>query len=117
MAPDPKRCSHMNTLSKRTLLTSLLLALAASLAPAADTYPYDQPNDKNFVNNTAVLERQHPTTANNQSYKIPSPRAQIKAAFTSKPITIDGQREPAWDDATPYPIAHKFNATMTADAP
>jgi hypothetical protein len=100
-------------------LALLLLALAASPAFAAPEgiYPYDQPGDKKFVTNTNVLERAHPTAGNNQSFKIATPRAQVKAAFTSKPITIDGIREPAWDDATPVPITNKFNANMTADAP
>ena len=80
-------------------------------------YAYDQPGDKHFVNNTAVLERTSPTGANNQSYKLSAPRAQVTATFTSRPIVVDGVREAAWDAATPYPIAHAFNAGMTGDAP
>ena len=101
------------------MVALLLLGVATSVAFAAlvGRYAYDQPGDRNFVSNTNVLERWSPTGGNNQSYKIATPRAQVKATFTTKPIVVDGVREAAWDDATPYPITNKFNAGMTADAP
>ena len=97
----------------------LLFGLATSLALAAlvGRYAYDQPGDKNFVSNTNVLERWAPGGGNNQSYKITTPRAQVKATFTTRPIVVDGIREAAWDVAYPYPIANKFDAGMTAGAP
>ena len=39
---------------------------------------------------------------------IVSPRAQVKATFTDKPIVVDGIREGTWDAATPYPIAQQI---------
>jgi hypothetical protein len=100
------------------IVLMLLFGISTSVAVAApgDLYKYDQPGDKNYVSNTNVLERLSPTGGNNQSYKIATPRAQAKASFTTKPIVIDGVREAAWDAATPYPIANKFNAGMTAVA-
>src|SRR5262249_33071020 len=89
----------------------------AAVVAAGGQYAYDQPGDKRFVNNTSVLERASPTGANNQSYKVTTPRARVNAVFTNQPIVIDGIREAAWDNATPYAITHKFNAAMTADAP
>ncbi|HEY2434575.1 MAG TPA: sugar-binding protein [Vicinamibacterales bacterium] len=95
-----------------------LAGVGASLAiaAAADQYPYDQPGDKKFVNNTAVLERMAPG-GNNQSTRLSATRAQVTATFTSRPIVIDGVREAAWDAATAFPISHAFNAGMTAEAP
>ena len=69
------------------------------------------------MNNTAVLERTAPGVGNNQSAKLSAPRAQATATFTTRPIVVDGVREAAWDAATPFPIAHAFNASMTGDAP
>ena len=101
------------------IVAMLLFGIAASAAFAAliGRYAFDQPGDKKFVSNTNVLERWTPTGGNNQSYKIAAPRAQLKATYTTKPIVVDGVREAAWDDATAYPIANKFDAGMTADAP
>jgi hypothetical protein len=93
-------------------ILAILLVVAAG-----GQYAYDQPGDRRFVNNTGVLERSSPNGANNQSYKISTPRAQVKATFASRPITVDGVREAVWDAATAYPIAHRFNASMTGDAP
>jgi len=98
-------------------LVGIGIAATAPVGAPDGQYPYDQPDDKQFVNNTNVLERWSPTAGNNQSYKIVSPRAQVKASFTDKPIVVDGIREAAWDAATPYPIIHKFNPGMTGDAP
>ncbi len=92
------------------------MATTAAAAPG-DRYPYDEPGDKNDVNNTNVLERFSPTGANNQSYKVTSPRAQGDATFTTESIAVDGVRDAAWDAATAYPIGNKFNTAMTADAP
>jgi hypothetical protein len=101
------------------IVATLMFGVATSVALAAlvGRYAYDQPGDRNYVSNTNVLERWSPTGGNNQSYKIATPRAQVKATFTTKPIVVDGVREVAWNDANPYPIANKFNAGMTADAP
>ena len=111
----------MNRSSRRgtaSLATIVLLGVAATVATAARVgrYAYDQPGDKHFVNNTSVLERSS-VAGNNQSEKIVASRAQVKAAFTRQPIVVDGVREAAWDAATSYPIAHRFTADMTADAP
>lgn len=97
------------------LIISTLLGVAASVAIAAlvGRYAYDQPGDKRFVNSTSVLERWSPAGGNNQSCKIATPRAQIKASFSASPIVLDGVKEASWDNATPYPIIHKFNASMT----
>jgi hypothetical protein len=106
--------------TRAVLITAMLLfavAISAAFAALVGRYSYDQPGDKSFVSNTNVLERWSPTGSNNQSHKIAAPRAQVKAAFTTKAIVVDGVREAAWDDATPYLIANKFNAGMTADAP
>lgn len=106
------------------LFTRVLIAalpLCASLAAvlvlrAADgQYAYDQPGDKHFVSNTAAIDLVA-AGANNQKEKITTPRAQVQAAFTRRPIAVDGVREAAWSAATPYPIAHAFNADMTAAA-
>src|SRR5215831_17127037 len=101
------------------IFATLLFGFAASVAFAAQgsQYSYDRLGDKNFVNNTAVLERTSPTGYNNQSYKVAAPRAQLTATFTRQPVVVDGSREAVWDVATPYPIANKFNEGMTADAP
>jgi len=106
--------------TRTVLIVALLLsgaAAAACFTALIGRYAYDQPDDKNFVSNTSVLERWTPAGGNNQSFKIAVPRAQIKAAFTSKPIVVDGIREAEWNVAPPYPIANKFDASMTADAP
>ena len=62
------------------ILVTVLFAAAASIGLAAGVsqYRYDQPGDKHFVNNTAVLERTSPAASNNQSYKIATPRARSK---------------------------------------
>lgn len=111
-----KRPSHTCAI---LIIAALLFAVAASAALAAliGRYGYDQPGDRNFVSNTGILERWSPAGGDNQSCKIVTPRAKVKAAFTAKPITIDGVREAAWNDAAPFPIANQFNAGMTADAP
>jgi hypothetical protein len=105
---------------RAVLIVAMLLsgvAISVAFTARAGRYAYDQPGDRNFVSNTNVLERWTPAGGNNQSHKIAVPRAQVKATFTAKPIVVDGVREAAWDDATPYPIASKFDAGMTADAP
>ncbi len=100
------------------LIAAGLLAIAAVAAVAAtaagDPYAYDQPGDRRFVSNTAVLER---SDADNRSVKIATPRAAVTATFTRTPVVVDGIREAAWDAAAAYPIEHRFNADMTADAP
>jgi hypothetical protein len=100
-------------------LTPLFVAVTSvALLAAGGQYAYDQPGDRRFVNNTAVLERTTPTGAtDNRSSKIAARRSQMTAAFTTRPPASDGVREAAWDAATPHPIDHKFNADMTADAP
>jgi hypothetical protein len=106
--------------SRALLIAAMLLsgiATSVALAPLVGQYAYDQPGDKKFVSNTNVLERWTPTGGNNQSFKIAAPRAQVKATFTTKPIAVDGVKEEAWNDAVPYPIANRFDAGMTADAP
>ena len=96
--------------------TLLLLGLVAPAAGA--TYDYSQPGDKNYINNTAILERSLGTTSsNNQSLKITAPRAQVSATFTTAPVLVDGIREAAWDAATAYLIANKFLANMTGVSP
>ena len=72
---------------------------------------------EHFVTNTNVLERFTPTGGNNQSYKVDRSQGSGQSHVHPKPIVVDGVREAAWDDATRYPIANKFNAAMTADAP
>jgi hypothetical protein len=101
------------------ILAMPLFGIIASMAFAvlAGRYAYDQPGDRNFVNNTNILERWSLTGGNNQSCKIEARRAQVKAAFTTKSLAIDGVRESAWDDATPHTISNTFDAGMTADAP
>jgi hypothetical protein len=94
--------------------TGLLFGALALSTAVAGPYPYDQPGDKKFVNNTAILER---SGDNNQSTKLSAPRAHMTATFTNRPIVVDGVREAAWDAATPFPIAHTFNTSMTGDAP
>jgi hypothetical protein len=89
-----------------------------SLASPDERYQYNQPGDKNYVSNTNVIQGFLPTgSSNNQSYKVTAPRAQADAAFTTEPVIVDGIRDAAWDAAVSYPIANKFNAAMTADAP
>ena len=95
----------------------LTVATFAILAAAGSEYAYDEPGDRRFVNNTAVLERWSPSGTSNQSHKIATPRAQLSAVFTRQSPVIDGVREAAWDAAAPYPIANGFNADMTAEAP
>jgi hypothetical protein len=90
------------------------VAIPFALLAAAGHYAFDQPGDRRFVSNTAVLER---SGANNQSAKIVAPRAQVTAAFTTRTIVVDGVREAAWDAATAYPVANRFNADMTAESP
>ncbi len=85
-----------------------------ALPAAAGEYAYDQPGDRRFVSNTAVLER---NGTDNRSTRITAPRAQVMARFTRRPVIVDGVREAAWDAATAYPITNRFNADMTAAAP
>jgi len=93
------------------------IAIPAAAAPG-DLYDYSHAGDKNYINNTAILERSLGTSSsNNQSLKIVAPRAQVSATFTAAPITVDAIREAAWDAATPYPIVNKFNTAMNALAP
>jgi hypothetical protein len=81
-------------------------------------YDYNQTGDKNYINNTAVLQGSlGATSSNNQSWKITVPRAQGNAAFTTAPIVVDAIREAAWDAAVAYPVANKFAANMTVVAP
>jgi hypothetical protein len=103
----------------RTGVIALIMAVAAFVMRAADSrYAYDQPGDRHFVNNTAVLERTSSTgPSNNHSQKVVASRAQVQAAFTSRPVAVDGVREATWDAATPFPVTHAFNAEMTAPAP
>lgn len=113
---------NMKKLSKPLAILLTLIMLIGIAAPVAfaaqgDLYPYDQPGDKNYITNTAVLERWSPIGSNNQSYKITTPRAQANAMFTTEPIVVDGIRDAAWDAATPYSINNKFNVGMTAAAP
>jgi hypothetical protein len=61
-----------------------------------------------------VLERDG---ANNQSTKVATPRAAVRATFTRQPVAVDGRREAAWDAATAWPVANLYNADMTAAAP
>lgn len=108
----------------RSLAVVLPVALlVGAIAPAAaadpgDEYQYDQPGEKQFVNNTNILERYSPEgTLNNRSYKVESPRAQADATFTTESISVDGVRDEAWDAATAYPIGNKFTTTMTGTLP
>ncbi|WP_171681690.1 glucuronyl esterase domain-containing protein [Paenibacillus planticolens] len=100
-----------------TMATLFGMTAPAALASPGDQYPYNQRDDKNFVNNTNVTERYTPTGSNNMSLKITSPRAQGNAKFTANPIVVDGIKEAAWDNATPYRIGNKYNTAMTATAP
>ncbi|WP_395640439.1 carbohydrate-binding protein [Pseudolysinimonas sp.] len=102
------------------VLIPAALVLGAALpatAAAGEGYPYDRNGDKPFINNTNILERYSPTGGNNQSYEVEATRAEADAIFTSEPITVDGIREDAWDDATPHPIENAFTPTMTAERP
>ena len=100
------------------LVATTCLGVATTLAVLAQgsQYAYDRPGDRRFVNNTAVLERAS-AAGNNQSEKIAVPRARLNATFTRQAVVVDGVRDAAWNAATPYPIANRFNAAMTADAP
>lgn len=102
-------------------LGTALLAFAAGSWPVSaqvpERYAYDQPGDRAFVSNTAVLERWSPAGSNNQSYKLTADRAAADAAFVDEAIVIDGVREPAWDRATASPIRHRFDAAISAAAP
>ena len=66
--------------SKPLAILLTLMLLLVEITPVAlaagDQYLYNQPGDKNYVNNTNVLERYSPTGSNNQSYKISAPRGQ-----------------------------------------
>ena len=57
--------------------------VAASLAIAAgdSRYAYNQPGDRRFVSNTAVLERRTPAGANKQSHKVESAPGQVTAVY------------------------------------
>jgi hypothetical protein len=114
MNPQSPRTARL----RRFLAGGLFATAMGFVTLSAQQYGYNQPGDKNYVNNTAVLERSLGTTSsNNQSLKITAPRAQVSATFTTAPIAVDGAREAAWDAATPYPIANKFLANMTGVAP
>lgn len=96
-----------------------LIMMLGGITPLAhaepgDLYPYDQPGDKYYVNNTNVLERYN---TNNQSVKVIAPRAQANATFTTESIEVDGVRDAAWDAAIPYPIINSFDVGMTASIP
>jgi hypothetical protein len=106
--------SHVDRVAA-TLLAGVATLIA--LAATGSQYAFDQPGDKRFVRNTAVLERWSPEGTNNQSHTIAAHRAQVSAAFTSQSVVVDAVREAAWGAATPYPIVNGFNADMTADAP
>lgn len=97
----------------RPLLIAACL-LAGSQAMAATPYAYDQPGDRPFMNNTAVLER---NGANNRSEKLVLPRARVAAGFVGQAVVVDGVRDAVWNAAAPHPIIHRFNAQMTASAP
>jgi hypothetical protein len=101
------------------IVTILLLGIATSAAFAIlnGRYSYDQPGDRSFVCNTSILERWSPAGGDNQSHRVATARAQVKATFTTRSIVVDGIKEAAWNDAVSYPIANKFNANMTADTP
>lgn len=81
---------------------------------AGTPYAWDQPGDRRFVSNTAVLER---VGDDNRSRKVVPTRSALTAVFTAAPVVVDGIREPAWDVATPHPISQRFNADLTALAP
>jgi hypothetical protein len=109
----------MKKLSKNLAILLTLTLLFGVVTPTAfaapsNQYMYNQPGDKNYVSNTNVLQGYG---SNNYSPKVTAPRAQANATFTTKPITVDGVREAAWDDATSYQIANTFNAAMTATTP
>lgn len=90
----------------------MIPALAALASASVLTrYAYDRAGERNFVSNTAVLER---NGENNQSTLITSARAKVEAKFTRQPVVVDGVREAVWDLAPSYPIANRFNAEMTA---
>lgn len=97
-----------------TLLSAI--TIVAAYAVLADRYAYNRPEDRSFVSNTGIIERWSPDGDNNQSCKIAAPRARLQAAFAAAPPVIDGIRDAVWDNAVPHPIAHKFNADMTAAA-
>src|SRR5512133_3233897 len=115
-----RRDSTMRRLLTHSLELALVMLIIFSFtipvafAAPGEQYLYDQPGDKNYVNNTNVLERNGP---NNQSTKITAPRAQADATFIAEPIVVDGIRDAAWEAATAYPIANTFNTTMTAAIP
>ncbi len=98
---------------------ALLIGLTAppSSAAAGDRYAYDQPGDTDYINNTNVLERFSPEGGNNRSYKVVADRAQANAAFTTESIAVDGVREAAWTAATANEIGHRYNTSVTAEAP
>ena len=81
--------------SSASWITIASFGIAATVAVAARVgqYGYDQPGDKHFVNNTAVVERSSIAGGNNQSQKIVATRAQMNATFTRQPIGVDGVRE------------------------
>jgi hypothetical protein len=97
-------------------LVRILVGIPISVAAiaVAAQHVYDQAGERRFVSNTAVLER---NGENNRSEKIVTPRAQVQAVFTNQTIAVDGVRESAWNGATAYPIANRFNADMTAAVP
>ncbi|WP_162940013.1 sugar-binding protein [Gryllotalpicola protaetiae] len=99
------------------LLVGVFAPSAFASQGAGRAYPYNQPGDKDYVTNTNVIERYSPDAGNNESYKVVANRAKANAAFTANPITVDGVKDPAWNQAKAYPIGNKFNATMTGDDP
>ena len=58
-----KRPSHIRPAAPLVATIVLGTAAAVAIAAAGGQYAYDQPGDKHFVNNTAVLERTSPTGA------------------------------------------------------
>jgi hypothetical protein len=114
-----QRRSRFGSTLTTMLALGLLFGITAPAASAAsdDQYPYNQRDDKNFINNTNVTERYTPTGGNNMSLKITSPRAQGNAKFTTATIVVDGIKEAEWDTAPVYRIGNKYNTTMTATAP
>lgn len=100
------------------MLASLLLALPGMpMLMAQEAYSYDETGDRRHMTNTAILERWSPAAGNNRSLKLVTTRALANAAFTSEAISVDGEREAAWDHAPAYEIAQTYNHEMTAPAP
>ena len=95
-----KRLSESLSFCRSWLLFGV--TVSAALAAQRGMYAYDQPGDKNQVNNTGVLER---FTHRQQQPKLQNHCGQNSGQrhVTTSPIVVDGVREDAWDRATPYP--------------